>query len=83
MKKHRPLLIIPPQYSSFEEMFNSKEYKEFLESEEVTDMRIDEMINRFSGIPTQSDQYTVLVGKCNEPSILERFILKYGGQKIS
>lgn len=79
---NRPLLIIPPQFNSFEDMFKSKEYKEFLESEEVADMKIDDMIDRFQGIPKTDNEWTILVGHCNEPSILERFILKFGGQKI-
>lgn len=84
MSNKRPLLIIPPQYRSFEEMFNSQEYKDFLESEEVTDMRIDDMCNRFGGLPEKKEhEYTILVGRCNEPSVLERFILSNGGQKIT
>lgn len=77
--KNRPLLVIPPQFSSFEEMFNSQAYKDFLESQEAIDMRIDQHVNQ--GIP-QDSNYTILIGQCNEPSILEKFILTHGGQKI-
>jgi len=80
--KNRPLLIIPPQFSSFEEMFNSQQYKDFLESEEVADIYIQQYTDRMQGIPQTKDEYTILVGKCNEPSILEKFIVTHGGQKI-
>lgn len=80
--KNRPLLVIPPQFSSFEEMFNSQAYKDFLESEEVSNIYIDQYTSRMQGIEESKSEYTILVGKCNEPSILEKFILTHGGQKV-
>jgi hypothetical protein len=65
-------------------MFNSQEFKDFLESDEVTDMRIDDLCNRYEGIPEKKEhEYTILVGRCSEPSVLEKFILSNGGQKIN
>jgi len=82
MSKKRPLLLIPPQYSSFEDMFNSQEFKDFMTSNEANNIRIDDHINKQAGISIDQE-YTILVGHCNEPTVLEQFILQHGGQKIS
>jgi hypothetical protein len=80
----RPLLIIPEKYESIEAMFESEEYKEFVEEHKfkmlTSNTYLDSIVK--DGIPLS--EVSVIIGSTRlGPSMLEKFIIAQGGLKIS